>query len=44
MRVLDSLFAIAKEYMFFLDSSFMNFVMNFMKYGHLPTSLPFTFM
>ena len=27
----------------FLDSSFMNFAMNFMKYGQLLTSLPFTF-
>ena len=44
MQVLDSLFAIAKEYIYFLNSSFMNFVMNFMKYGQLLTSLPFTFM
>ena len=43
MRVPDSLFAIAKGYIF-LDSSFMNFVMNCIKYGQLLTSLPFTFM
>ena len=39
MQVLGSLFAIAKGYIYFLDSSFMNFVMNFMKYGQLLTSL-----
>ena len=44
MRVLDSLFAIAKGYIYFLNSSFMDFVINFMKYGQLLTSLPFTFM